>query len=46
MRRFIGFLFVLALILGVALMVYVYIVDLPPDTELVETPAVGVGFSD
>ncbi|MEM7543904.1 MAG: hypothetical protein AAF367_00055 [Pseudomonadota bacterium] len=46
MRRFIGFLFILALIMGVALVVYVYLVDLPPQTQVVETPAVGVGFAD
>ncbi len=46
MRRFIGFLFVLSLIASVGLVIYVYLVDLPPPTRVVETPAVGVGFSD
>ena len=46
MRRFLGLLFFLALIAMIGLVVYVYVADLPPPTREVETPAVGVGFSD
>ena len=46
MRRFLGFLFILGLIAMVGLIIYVYLVDLPPPVRVVETPAVGVGFSD
>lgn len=46
MRRFIGFLFILCLIVGAGLVVYAYVADLPPPVATIETPAVGVGFSD
>ncbi len=46
MRRFIGFLFILAIIAAVGFVVYAYLADLPAPTETVETPAVGVGFAD
>lgn len=46
MRRFIGLLFILALLAGVGLVIYAYVADLPAPVKVVETPAVGVGFSD
>lgn len=46
MRRFLSFLVLLALLASAALVVYAYIADLTPPTQVVETPAVGVGFSE
>ena len=46
MRRFIGFLFISLLVVGVGFVVYAYVADLPAPVRVVETPAVGVGFSE
>ncbi|MEM8753047.1 MAG: hypothetical protein AAGF90_08730 [Pseudomonadota bacterium] len=46
MRRFLSFVFLLGLFASAALVVYAYTADLSPHTRLVETPAVGVGFSE
>lgn len=43
-RRIITFLFILALLAGLGLVVYAYISDLPAPIGAVESPAAGVGF--
>ncbi|MEM7269853.1 MAG: hypothetical protein AAF401_11440 [Pseudomonadota bacterium] len=45
-RRFLSIIFILALLAGVALVVYAYISELPAPVRAVETPAAGVGFAD
>ena len=46
MRRLIGILFILVVIAAIGLTGYAYLADLPAPKEVVQTPAVGVGFSD
>ncbi|MEM7525460.1 MAG: hypothetical protein AAF360_17235 [Pseudomonadota bacterium] len=46
MRRVIGFLFILAVIAALGLVIYAYVADLSAPSKVVETPAVGVGFTD
>ena len=43
-RRIISFLFILAVLAGLGLVVYAYVSDLPAPLTTVETPAAGVGF--
>lgn len=43
-RRIISFLFILAVLAGLGLVVYAYVSDLPAPLITVETPAAGVGF--
>ena len=45
-RRIITFLFILALLAGLGLIVYAYISDLPAPISAVEKPAAGVGFDE
>jgi len=44
-RQIITFLFILALLAGLGLVVYAYISDLPAPIGAVEAPAAGVGFN-
>ena len=44
MRRVIGFLFLLALLAGAALVGYAYLGDLSAPVRSIETPAPGLGF--
>lgn len=46
MRRLFAFLFILALIAAVGLVIYAYVADLPAPLREVKTPAAGVGFGD
>lgn len=46
LRRLFGFLLILAVLAGAGLVAYAYFAELPPKTEAIETPAVGVGFGD